>query len=224
MSDDLDSLLDTVTDTVTDSKKGAVPMKRTKKQKAAAEKAAERKAAQDLRESDKAAAQQLAQIVNLNIAGHSFAAIGAEIGMSGDEVEALVQRGAAQFVRTTPALRTFVRNFVSEKMTGLLDATYLQAIDTSRADQLDYVASVQKTLRDLSRLHGADAPTQSEVKVEASPEAVEQLVMSLAKNRGLAYDDDVFDAEIVEDLVDDSQRELEVSRNAVEESDGEDAL
>lgn len=211
------------------NKKGkAQPLVRSAKQAAAAKKAAEAKEADDLRQVDKAAAQQLAQIVNLRIGGHSYASIGAAIGKSADEVEQMVTNSAGAYVRTQPALRVFVRNFISEKYSGMLDATYPQAVDTTRPDQLDYVSSVQKTLKDMAALHGANAPLQSEVTVEASDETVEALVASLAKTRGLSYDYDVFDADDVDEVMDDIHEadvlELEASTAAVEESTDDDEL
>lgn len=204
----------------------AQALKRTARQQAVTKKAAAAQAAQDLREEDKAAAQQLAQMVNLVIAGHSLAAIGASIGKSADEVEQMLVRESGRYIRTQPALRAYARSLISEKTAGLLEATYDQAIDTKRPDQLDYVASVQKTLRDLARLHGADAPTQTEVTVGASDETVEALVATLAQGKGLAYNDDVFDLDPddVEEIVEASHREVEAAHDAVEDSDGDDNL
>lgn len=204
---------------MTQSKGKAVALKRTKKQAAAAKKAAERQEAEDLRQADVAAAQQLAQMVNLKIAGHSFASIGAAIGKTADEVEQMFEREAGRYIRTQPALRAYARNMISEKTMGLLEATYDQAVDTKRPDQLEYVASAQKTLRDLARLHGADAPTQSEVTVAASDETVEALVNSLAQGKGLSYDMDVFDLdpEDVEEMVEQSHAALEASEATLDQ-------
>jgi len=56
-------------------------------------------------------------------------------------------------------------------------------------------------------------------------------VQMLSEQAGRAYDvdifdddDDIVDAEIVEDLQDETQRALEVSGNAVADSDGDDEL
>lgn len=209
-------------------KKGAVAKQRTAKQQAALVEKQKRDEAELLRASDKAAAQQLAQIVNLVIAGHSYAAIGAEIGKSADEIEKMLIDNAGQYIRTQPALRAYVRNFISEKYTGLLEATYPQAVDVNRADQLDYVSAVQRTLKELGRLHGSEAPTQSEVKIESTPEAVEDLVTRLAQSRGIDYDMDVFDAEVVEDVVgevhEQDVRALEQASLDVEQEGDDDGL
>lgn len=200
----------------------AQALKRTARQQAVTKKAAAAQAAQDLREADKAAAQQLAQMVNLVISGHSYASIGAAIGKSADEVEEMLVRESGRYIRTQPALRAYARTLISEKTAGLLEATYPQAVDTSRRDQLDYVSSVQKTLRDLARLHGADAPTQAEVTVAASDETVEALVTRLAQNQGLAYNDDVFDLddddvhEVVDGIVEHSHAALEAAEAALD--------
>lgn len=212
-------------------KSGKIAKTRTPKQQKALE---ERQARENLMNAEQAAAQRLAQVVNLKIAGHSFAAIGKAIGCTADEVETMLQRDAGAFVRTQPALRGYVRNFISEKMSGLLDATYSQAINKNRPDQLDYVASVQRTLKGMADLYGANAPTQSEVTVDAAPEAVERLVQKFANQRGVGYDLDVFDlddddveeiAEIVEEAHTQVQAALESSSEAVEQAqDGDEDL
>lgn len=224
-ADDWDDLLpDDLNPAVTPAvpaKGAAVPLKRTPKQAAAA-------AAQAERDAVHTANQRLAQIVNLHIAGYSLSAIGAQIGMTGDEVDRMLAQDAQRYVRTQPALRTFVRNYISEKYSGLLDATYKQAVDTTHGQQLEYVDRAQRILTQMGRLHGAEAPTQTEVKVEAAPEAVERLVSALAAQRGQGYDMDVFDAELVEDAVHEiaaqSQEFLETSALEVEASDGHDDL
>lgn len=214
-------------------KKGAVPMKRTAKQIAAAEKRAREKAEADAlavqRNAATARAAMLAQIVNLHIAGHSLEAIGASIGASADEVDRMLANETQRYVKTQPALRTYVRNFVSGKYSDLLDAVWDQAVDKSHKQQLEYVDRAQRIIAQMGRLHGAEAPTQTEMKIEAAPEAVERLVAQLAAGQGLAYDDDIFDAEVVEEMTEAvhalpaaAAEALEVSGNLVEESDGDD--
>lgn len=221
--EDVDDLLDEVVRPAK-NKAGAVAKKRSAKNKKAVAAAAKRAEADALRAADQAAAQQLAQIVNLTIAGHSYADIGASIGKTADEVEQMLVRDAGRYVRTQPALRTYVRNFLSEKYSGLLEATYDQAIDKNHPDQLDYSAQSLRILKEMGRLHGAEAPTQSEVKVEAAPEQVEALVAALAQGKGIAYDMDVFDAEIVEDIHEADVRELEAASDAVEMEGDDDRL
>lgn len=197
-------------------KSGAVAKKRSKKAEKAAQERAEKQA---LANAEQAAAQRLAQIVNLIIGGHSFASIGAAIGSSAEEVEQMLQRDAGRYVRTQPALRTYVRNFISEKYTGLLDAVYTEATTTGHAQKLEHQDRALRILKEMAKLHGAEAPTQSEVTVEASPEAVEKLVAKFAAQQGVGYDVDVFDAEIVEDVHeahDEAVLALEESSAAVE--------
>jgi len=172
-------------------------------------------------------AAQLAQIVNLHIAGYSLNQIGLAIGASPDEVDRLLSNETARYVRTQPALRTYVRNWVSEKYMKMIEADWAQASDASHPQKLEHQDRVDRFLRSMARLHGAEAPVQSEVKVEAAPEAVEQLVSALATQQGLGYDTSVFDvvdAEVVHDAVEESAQALEVSGNQVEESDGDDRL
>jgi len=183
LPDDLDGMLD---DLPAKPKKNAKPLVRTQDQ---ANKAS-------LVAAQNAQAQQaamLAQIVNLHIAGFSLAEIGLQIGATADEVDRMLSNEAARYVRNQPQLRTYVRNFISAKYTGLLDAVYPQAIDTKRSDQLEHVDRAQRILAQMGRLHGAEAPTQSEVKVEATPEAVDKIVQAIAAGQGLGYDTDIFD-------------------------------
>lgn len=212
-------------------KKKAVPLTRTPAQvKAAQTRAAEEAAAKELAAAQSAAqaqAARLAQIVNLHIAGFSLSDIGAQIGATADEVDQMLNREAQRYVRNQPALRTYVRNFISSKYTGLLEAVWDGAVDKQRADQLEHVDRAQRILAQMGRLHGAEAPTQAEVKVDAAPEAVERLVSAIAAAQGLDYDVDIFDTvpgEVVHDAVEQSAAALEVSGNAVEESDGHDEL
>lgn len=210
-------------DLVPTPKKGAVPVVRTPKQIAAAQKRAEEAArAKDLAQAQTAAEEQaamLAQIVNLHIGGYSLAAIGASIGATEEEVDRLLSRETARYVRNQPALRTYVRNFISERYLGLLEATYPQAVDTTREDQLDYLDRTQKVLAQMGRLHGAEAPTQAEVKVESAPAAVDALVKRIAAAQGRDFDADIFDLDeddIHEAHVVASEATV-VSGNAVEE-------
>lgn len=147
-------------------------------------------------------AARLAQIVNLHIAGYSLAEIGESIGMTAAEVDRILNQDVARYVRSQPALRVFVRNFISEKYLGLLESSYPQATDKGHEKQLEYYDRVLRTLQQMGRLHGAEVPSQSEVKVDAAPELVQAMVDSIAEKQGLAYDLDVFDdieeADIVE--------------------------
>lgn len=231
MSDD-DDLDDLLPDDLKPKPKGkAKPLKRTPAQIERAEKKAARDALEAetaaLKAAELAAAQQLAQIVNLTIAGHSLSSIGSQIGMTADEVDAMLQRDAARYIRSQPVLRTYVRNWVSGKYSELLEAVWDRATDPTAAENLEAQDRALKILERTARLHGAEAPTQSEVKVDAAPEAVSKMVEILAAQGGMAYDASIFDVvdgEVVEDHVADSAAALEVSRNAVEEEqdgDGE---
>lgn len=160
-----------------------------------------------------AAAARLAQIVNLHIGGYSLAQIGASIGASADEVDRMLAQDAQRYVRSQPALRVYVRNYVSERYSKLLDAVWDDAVDMTPQGKITVqgfdkkLASQDRAIKILDRmakLHGADAPTQAEVKVEAAPEAVEKLVHLLSQSQGLGYDMDIFDvvdAEVVHDAV-----------------------
>lgn len=212
-----------------------VPLKRTPKQIAAAEKrAAAAEQAKQLALAQTAAQTQaatLAQIVNLHIAGHSLAAIGAAIGATEAEVDRMLSNETARYVKNQPALRTYVRNYISSKYDALLGAVWDEAVNKNSAAQLEHVDRAQRILAQMGRLHGAEAPTQTEVKVESSPEAVERLVQVLASAQGMGYDTDVFgggddivDGEVLEELHEQTSTALEVSRNQVEESDGHDSL
>lgn len=186
------------------NKKSAVPMKRkelTPAQRAAATRA-EKKAKADALE--KAKAQQLAQIVNLHIAGYSLAQIGQAIGATADEVDRMLATDTARYVRSQPALRVFVRNYVSEKYTALLESVWDQAVDKTHPRQLENQDRAVRLLDSMRKLHGADAPVQTEITVDAAPEAVEKMVAALSASQGLGYDADIFDvvdAEVVEDAV-----------------------
>lgn len=206
LPDELDEVLDNLP-----AKKGAKPLVRTQEQvEKASIVAAQAASAQQ--------AAQLAQIVNLHIAGFSLAQIGAQIGASADEVDRMLSNEAARYVRNQPALRTYVRNFISSKYLGLLEAVWDQSVDKNNIRQLEYVDRSQRILAQMGRLHGAEAPTQSEVKVEATPEAVDRIVQAIAAGQGLGYDTDIFDidpADIHEATVQ-ADDAVVVSGNAVE--------
>lgn len=224
--DDLDDLLDDLpVETPEPRAKGAaIPLRRTPAQKAKATQAFEKaQQAQALQTQ----AQRLAQIVNLHIAGHSLASIGAAIGADEAEVDRLLSNEAARYVRNQPALRVYVRNFLSEKYTALLDAVWDEATDKKSKVKFEAQDRSLRILKEMGRLHGADAPTQTEIKVEAMPESVERVVAALAAGNGLGYDDTIFDTvpgEVIHQAATDAAEQLTVSGNAVEESDGDDEL
>lgn len=163
-------------------------------------------------------AARLAQIVNLHIAGFSLEAIGQSIGCSADEVDRILTNDVARYVRSQPALRVYVRNYISEKYGKMLKAIEEDATDKSSPKKLESQDRMLRILSQMSKLHGADAPVQAEVKVEAAPETVEAMVKYLADKQGLGYDDDIFDAEIVEEIVHESELELEAASAAVEQA------
>lgn len=218
--DDADDLDDLLPDNL---KKGATPLVRTPKQQAkAVERAAKAAEAAALH----SRAQMLAQIVNLHIAGYSLGAIAASIGATEAEVERMLANETQAYVRTQPALRTYVRNYVSGKYTQLLEAVWDEATDKGHKEKLENSAQALRILKEMANVHGAAAPTQTEVKVEAAPEAVDRLVKVISAQQGLDYDTDIFDipAEDIHEAVTQAAAELEVSGNHVEESDGDDEL
>jgi hypothetical protein len=151
----------------------------------------------------KVEAQRLAQIVNLHIAGYSLAEIGSRIGATASEVDRMIQRDAARYVRSQPSLRVYVRNWVSAKYAELLEADWDEATDKTHPHKLENQDRAIRILERMTRLHGAEAPVQSEVKVEAAPEAVEKLVSVLASKSGFGYDESIFDVDPEgEDVVD----------------------
>lgn len=173
------------------------------------------------------AAVRLAQIVNLSIAGYDFAQIGAAIGASEDEVERMVTQNAARYVRSQPALRTYVRNWISERHTKLLDAVWDEATNKAHPLKLEHQDRALRILDRMARLHGAEAPTQAEVKVETSQSAVDALVQRIAAAQGAGYDASIFDTDaeegvIVGELVHEAALEgperTAVSGNAVEQA------
>lgn len=207
------------------------PVKRTTKQEAAAAKRKARTAAEkaltDAQTKQKQRAAQLAQIVNLHIAGFSLADIGASIGATAEEVDRMLQEDTARYVRTQPALRTYVRNYLSGKINELIAADWEEATDRDHPSKLENQDRVLRMIDRLAKLHGADAPVQSEVKVEAQPEAVEKMVEVLSRAQGVMYDDSVFDiveAEIIHDDLDNSIQEVVSGNDEVEVDDGSEPI
>jgi hypothetical protein len=209
-TDDLDDMLP---DELT-PKGSAVPVVRTPAQKAAQARANAKAQAQALAQTN---AVRLAQIVNLHIAGFSLADIGAQIGATPEEVDRLITSDAARYVRNQPALRAYVRNWISSKYMKMIEADWDHASDESASDKLEHQDRVMRMLDRMAKLHGAEMPTQSEVKVDAAPEAVERLVNALANGKGLGYNADIFDvvdAEVVHEASDEMAEATEVSGNA----------
>jgi hypothetical protein len=206
-----------------------VPLRRTPAQKRAAEQAAaEKAAALELAKATTRAqtqAQRLAQIVNLHISGYSLAAIGAAIGATEAEVDRMLTQETARYVKNQPALRVYVRNYLSEKYTAMLDAVWEDASDKNSKVKLESQDRALRILKEMKDLHGAAAPVQTEIKVEATPESVEKIVAALAAGQGMGYDDAIFDTvpgEVVHSAPAQAHAALEVSGNDVEESDGHD--
>lgn len=201
-------------------KKGAQPVKRktlTPQQKAAQTRARNQALEQ-------ANAQRLAQVVNLMISGHSLAEIGAQIGATAEEMDSMLTRDMSRYVRTQPALRVFVRNYISGKYTKLLDTVWDEATDKNATRMLEAQDRAVRILDRMAKLHGAEAPVQTEVKVDAAPEAVEALVQALAAAQGQGYDDSIFDrvddivdAEVVHEAAEESALALEAASDAVED-------
>lgn len=237
--DDLDDLLpDDLLPATAKPKGKAKPIRRSKAlaQRSVAQIEADRlkaeKDAQKLR--DQAAAAQLAQIVNLHIAGISLSEIGARIGCTADEIDRMLQQDAQRYVRSQPALRVYVRNFVSAKYSELLEAVWTEATDRGHAEKLENLREARGILDKMARLHGAEAPVQTEVKVETAPESIDKMVAALAAQAGRAYDmsifddddEEIYDGEVeevgVDDVVSATSEALEVSGNAVGETQPED--
>lgn len=201
--------------------------KNKKKQKTQAEKASKAVAIPGSAESleqvpaqpvQSQSAARLAQIVNLTIAGYSLEDIGTAIGATAAEVDEMIQRDAARYVRNQPQLRVHTRRWIGERYTKLLDAVWDDASNPTSPRRFDAQDRAMRTLDSMRKLYGADAPTQTEVKVDAAPEAVEALVQALSKNQGLGYDVDVFDvveAEVIHETVEQAEHDTEVSGNAV---------
>lgn len=185
---------------------------------------AAQQAAMDKKRLDRAEQQRLAQIINLHISGYSLAEIGTAIGSTADEVDRMIQGSATRYIRNQPALRAYVRNYVSGKYTELLEPMWGKATNAADKDFMEAQDRALRTLKEMARLHGAEAPVQKEVTVDAAPAAVEAMVAALAAQQGRGYDVGVFDVvegEIVHDAVGQSAAALEVSGNRVEEGDEE---
>lgn len=172
----------------------------------------------------------LAQVVNLHIAGFSLEKIGEAIGSSPEDVDRLLQSDAARYVRSQPALRVYVRNWVSDRYTQLLDAVWEEATDRSSPVKLENQDRALRILDSMRKLHGADAPVQAEVVVDTAPAAVEKLVNTIAASQGLGYDVDIFDGQVIEsevvhDAVAQAHEALEKSSQAVDDvvDDGRDS-
>jgi hypothetical protein len=221
LPDDLDDLLDDVPSQAQSTKKGrAIPLRRPPEVVAAQEKAVELDDAKD-------GAQRLAQVVNLMIAGHSLADIGASTGMSEAEMDRMLNADMTRYVRNQPALRTYVRNYLSSKYTSLLDAVWDDATNKTSKVRFEAQDRAVRVLKRLEDLHGAAAPTQTEIKIETTPESVEAVIKALAAGQGLDYDDGIFDTvpgTVVHSAAADATNQLAVSGNAVEKSDGNDAF
>lgn len=194
----------------------------TPAQKAAATRARKKREADALVKAD---AERLAQVVNLHISGMSYAQIGAAIGATADDVEDMLVRDTQRYIKTQPALRVYVRNWVSERYTSLLDTVWDGATDATDPKMLEHQDRAVKILDRMAKLHGAEAPTQTEVTVDAAPEAVEKMVNALAAQQGLGYDVDIFagvsdvvDAEVVHDAVEQSGQALVDSGEMVGET------
>lgn len=203
------------------AKKNAVPFKRTKRQVAAVQRAQQAADLAVQESTAKAQAAQLAQIVNLTIAGLTFEEIGASIGASADEIERRLMNDTARYVRTQPALRAYVRQWISGKYLKMIDADWDAAIDVTSAEKLDNQDRVMRMLDRMAKLHGAEMPVQSEVKLDAAPEAVERLVAALAAGQGLGYDTSIFDVvegEVVHEAAVQTDKALEVSGNRIDDA------
>lgn len=162
-------------------------------------------------------AQRLAQIVNLQIAGYSLAQIAAGSGTTVAELERLLTKDTGTFVRTLPAMRAHARSRISGELHAMTEAVREMALNPTKIVEIDGEAvevandrmldaqdRMLRNVKELAKLYGAYAPTQTEVKIENAPEAVERLIQKIAEAEGLGYDssvfdDDIEDAEIVED-------------------------
>lgn len=204
------------------TKGSATPLVRTTKIQKSAAAQKERDdlaAAADLR---KAKAARLAQMINLHIAGYSFADIAEALGATVAEVENMVTADTATYIKSQPALRIYVRNWISEKYAKMIEADWDEASDANAPGKLENQDRVMRMLDKMERLHGAAAPSQTEIKVDAAPEAVEALVQALAGQQGMGYDVDVFDTvpgTLVHDMADEATKALTVSGNQIEEGE-----
>ena len=169
------------------------PIKRSAKQIAVELGAAQEAAAGAALSKTQAEAAQLAQLANLLIAGYSLTSIGASIGATADEVDRMLNADMSRYVRNQPALRVFVRNYISSKYTDLLEAVWTEATDQHHSEKLEHQDRALRILKEMDKLHGSSAPTQTEVKIDAAPEAVDQIVARIAAAQGLGYDTNIFD-------------------------------
>lgn len=185
-------------------------------------KRAKRSADLQRKREDKQAAVRLAQIVNLQLAGMSLAEIGVSTGMSPDEVDRLLQKDAARYVKNQPSLRTHARNFIGGRFMELMDATWPAATDVADPKMLEHQDRAIRILDSMRKLYGADAPVQTEVKVEHAPEAVEQIISRIADAQGMGYDTAIFDAEIVEDEMSEAVAQAHEAEQASYDAAGED--
>lgn len=199
----------------------AVPLVRSAKQRKQAGVVARREAAVAKQAELQTQSARLAQIVNLHIGGYSLSQIGVSIGATAEEVDRLLAQDTARYVRSQPALRTYVRNWVSERYMKMIEADWDAASDASHREKLEHQDRVMRMLKDMAKLHGAEAPTQTEVKVETAPETVDRLVQRLAASQGLGYDTDIFDivdAEEVHEAVEETAAFLETSSHDVSQT------
>lgn len=229
-------------------------MSKKKSEKAKAEKAAKRKAlreavpgsavAEQAGQADlvaNRAALRLAQMANLHMAGMSLSDIGAAIGATAEEVDQMLNRDASRYVRSQKQLVQWTRRWLSGKYTELLETNWdLATMEVPLEPEVDEDGQPVKkvpveikfaaqdralrTLDSLRKLHGADAPVQTEVKIEAAPEAIDAIVHSLAAREGLAYTDptafEVIDVEQVHEAAEQAAAaELEITRQIDEEAD-----
>lgn len=202
----------------------AKPLTRSPKARRRLE-AARAKASEQALESARAA--RLAQIVNLHISGMSLSQIGASIGASAEEVDRMLAADAGRYVRSQPALRVYVRNWISDRYSSMLAAVWDEATDQNHPRKLDNQDRALRILDRMTRLHGAEAPVQTEVTVDAAPEAVERLVAALASGKGLGYDTSVFDvvdADVVDEAVEQSHAALEAASEMVSGNEDEDGF
>lgn len=215
---------DLLPDHLNGAKGAARPLVRSKKQAARAaarrEAAAQAQALEDAQTAAQEAAARVAQVANLVIAGYSLKSIGAAVGMSEAEVDRLLSEDSARYIRSQPALRVFVRNWISEKYAGLLEAVWDEATDKTHSEKLEHQDRALRILDRMARLHGAEAPVQSEVKVEAGTEAVDRMVSAIAAASGRGYDTSIFDVvpgSVVHEAHTEAEKALSVSGNRLDE-------
>ena len=159
-------------------------------------------------------AARLAQMVNLHIAGYSLSQIGDALGCTAEEVDRILAQDVSRYVRSQPALRVYVRNWISERYGKLLEADWDEATDKTHPKKLENQDRAMRILDRMAKLHGADAPVQQEITIDSAPEAVEKLVQVLSQAQGLGYDEDIFDvvdAEIIHEMVEELHEKTEAS-------------